>query len=372
MRYKFVKITIFLLLSLSFLFSGIKDKRKELENTRRRLKKVRAEISKLTREKKNILKKLSLLEEKEELTGKLLTQLIQEEKQTLNQINIIEKSIDSLNTEVKRLREDVNNFILKYYIYRRIIMKNFFNIANPSEYFRKVVLLKRFTLEDKKKIEYYLLLEESLRKKREELQKNIEYLGSIKEEKNQEIDSLRMARLEKRNEIKRIENEKRKKKKLEKELLAAQRRLENLISRMERERKKKSTGKKEKSYVKKKGKGTLDWPCKGKVVAGFGLVRHPRYGTKIKNQGIDIKCSGKVKAVLSGTVVFSDKYLGYGNMVIISHGKGYYSVYSNLDGVRVKSGNKVKKGDVIGTCNDILHFEWRVNARSVDPLKWLK
>ena len=203
------------------------------------------------------------------------------------------------------------------------------------------------------------------------LEEKVGYLAVVKKEKKEDFDSLLVAKKEKQREIAKIEKEKRNKEKLRKELIAAQKRLQNLIATMEKERKKKQKkGVVEKTYVK--GKGTLDWPCRGKVVATFGTVKDPRYGTKIKNQGIDIKCSASVKAVQSGTVVFSDRYLGYGNMVIISHGKGYYSVYSYLDAVKVKKGQKVRKGELIGSCSDILHFEWRVNAKSVNPLKWLK
>ena len=356
---------------LTFLFAGVKDKKSELYRTKQRLKKVKQELKSLEKEKKNILKKLNLLDEKEKLTEKLLLQLGMEERSVIEEIKVIEEQVRTIKERIEILKGDVEKFIVSYYLYKRFYRSNIFNFNNPSEYFRRIVLLKRFTIEDRKKIEDYMNSITQLKEKQMYLEERISYLTSVKKEKEEDYYSLIVAKKEKKQEIAKIEREKKKKEKLRKELIVAQRRLQNLIASMEKKRKQKQkTGIKEKFYVK--GKGTLDWPCRGKIVAPFGTVKDPRYGTKIKNQGIDIRCSGSVKAVQSGSVVFSDRYLGYENMVIIYHGKGFYSVYAYLDAVKVKKGQKIKKGEVIGSCKDVLHFEWRINAKSVNPLKWLK
>jgi septal ring factor EnvC (AmiA/AmiB activator) len=122
-----------------------------------------------------------------------------------------------------------------------------------------------------------------------------------------------------------------------------------------------------------KRKGVLPWPVQGQVVTRFGTVVDPKYGTVTKSTGIDIvtRRGDRVVAVDSGKVSFADIFMGYGRMIIIDHGGRVHSIYSKLDEVKVKVGSKVAKGGVIALSGDTLHFEFRVEGKSVDPMEWL-
>jgi septal ring factor EnvC (AmiA/AmiB activator) len=119
--------------------------------------------------------------------------------------------------------------------------------------------------------------------------------------------------------------------------------------------------------------GTLPWPVQGEVVTQFGSIVDPKYGTVTKSTGIDIatRSGSPVQAVDSGKVSFADIFIGYGRMVILDHGNRCHSIYSELSDVKVKVGAKVAKGSTIALSGDTLHFEYRVNGKSVDPLDWL-
>lgn len=121
-------------------------------------------------------------------------------------------------------------------------------------------------------------------------------------------------------------------------------------------------------------RGRLSWPVTGTVISGFGLKVDPKYGTKVKNSGIDISCArgSPVRAVWEGMVSYADFFMGQGLMVILEHGGGYYSVYSRLGEVRVRAGERVKSGAVLGISNELLHFELRIGGKAVDPLEWLE
>lgn len=121
-------------------------------------------------------------------------------------------------------------------------------------------------------------------------------------------------------------------------------------------------------------RGRLAWPVSGKVVAGFGVQVEPKYGTKVKNSGIDISSprGSPVRAVWEGTVSYADLFMGQGLMVILEHGGGYYTVYSRLSELRVKPGDRLKKGEVLGLSGEVLHFEFRIGGKAVDPLEWLE
>jgi len=84
-------------------------------------------------------------------------------------------------------------------------------------------------------------------------------------------------------------------------------------------------------------------------------------------------------AVNSGVVIFSGRKGGYGNVVKIKHRGGYVSLYAHQSKIRVKRGQKVKKGQIIGYVGSTgrstgphLHFGLYKRGRAVDPLKVLK
>lgn len=86
-----------------------------------------------------------------------------------------------------------------------------------------------------------------------------------------------------------------------------------------------------------------------------------------------------VRASDTGVVVYAgDGLRGYGKAVILEHGGGVTTLYGHLGAIRVKSGDAVPEGGVLGTVGrtgnataDHLHFELRVDGRPVDPLPHL-
>jgi murein hydrolase activator len=128
-------------------------------------------------------------------------------------------------------------------------------------------------------------------------------------------------------------------------------------------------------------KGKLDWPVRGELISGFGKTRHREFATEVFRNGIDIEAplGQEIKAVEKGTVVFADRFSGYGNMVIIDHGERYYTIYAHLSEILKKKGDAVKRGETVGLVGDSdslagakLYFEMRKDGRSVDPLPWFR
>ncbi len=84
-------------------------------------------------------------------------------------------------------------------------------------------------------------------------------------------------------------------------------------------------------------------------------------------------------AVNAGKVIFSGRKGGYGKVVKIKHKGGYVSLYAHQSRIRVKKGQKVEKGDIIGYVGSTgrstgphLHFGLYRNGRAIDPMKVLK
>ncbi|MEO0085752.1 MAG: peptidoglycan DD-metalloendopeptidase family protein [candidate division WOR-3 bacterium] len=121
-------------------------------------------------------------------------------------------------------------------------------------------------------------------------------------------------------------------------------------------------------------RGRLPWPAVGKVQLGFGTQVNPRLRTSTYNSGIDIALESEteVRSVAPGRVSYADRFLGYGTLVIVDHGSGFYSLYGNLLTTRVQVGTRLSAGSVVGTARDHLHFEIRRDGQPVNPLDWLE
>jgi septal ring factor EnvC (AmiA/AmiB activator) len=128
-------------------------------------------------------------------------------------------------------------------------------------------------------------------------------------------------------------------------------------------------------------RGRLDWPVKGAISAPFGKFKHPQFAAEIVRNGIDIEASTgePVRAIERGRVVYADRFSGYGKMVIVDHGERYFTIYGHLSEILKKSGDEVRRGEVLGRVGDSdslagskLYFELRKDGHSVDPQPWLK
>jgi septal ring factor EnvC (AmiA/AmiB activator) len=126
-------------------------------------------------------------------------------------------------------------------------------------------------------------------------------------------------------------------------------------------------------------KGSLPWPAAGRVRSTFGRHKHPKFDTYTVQNGIEIEAriDAPVTAVHEGTVVFAERFKGYGLMVVVDHGGKHHSLYAHLGEARVQPGQRVAAGDVIGTVGTALegsglYFEMRFQGKPEDPLEWLR
>jgi murein DD-endopeptidase MepM/ murein hydrolase activator NlpD len=128
------------------------------------------------------------------------------------------------------------------------------------------------------------------------------------------------------------------------------------------------------------GPSGFQWPVEGLIYSTFNSPR----GKTRKHGAIDIvtrrgtpisaAADGVVSVAAGGGKAFS----GYGKVVIIKHDNGTHTLYSHCDTILVKMGQRVKRGEFIGTVGrtgrattDHLHFEVRIAGAKKDPLKFL-
>jgi murein hydrolase activator len=124
-------------------------------------------------------------------------------------------------------------------------------------------------------------------------------------------------------------------------------------------------------------KGKLTLPVKGVITNRFGA---PRPESTVQWKGLFLRTpSGQaVKAIAAGRVVFADWLRGFGNLMIIDHGKGYMSLYGNNETLYKQVGDVLRGGDTIAAVGNTggnedfgLYFELRHESKPLDPMKWM-
>lgn len=114
----------------------------------------------------------------------------------------------------------------------------------------------------------------------------------------------------------------------------------------------------------------------GTMTDGFGIRFHPILHMRLMHEGIDIVVGygTPVHSTGDGVISYVGRRGGYGNVVEISHGYGYTTLYGHLSKALVKAGQKIVRGQVIALSGDSglstgphLHYEVRKNGVHVDP-----
>ena len=122
------------------------------------------------------------------------------------------------------------------------------------------------------------------------------------------------------------------------------------------------------------------WPTHGWLSSSAGNRTDPFTGEKDFHPGLDISADkgDAVYATADGTIVNASAAGNYGNLVIIDHGYGIETRYGHLSAFKVKQGQSVKRGDLIGLVGSTgratgahLHYEVRANGRILNPLQLL-
>lgn len=125
-------------------------------------------------------------------------------------------------------------------------------------------------------------------------------------------------------------------------------------------------------------KGALRLPVRGELMNRFGA---PREGGGLSWKGLFIRASQgtEVRAVAQGSIAFADWLRGFGNLIIVDHGEGFMSLYSNNESLYKRTGEQVKAGEAIASVGNSggqedtgVYFELRHRSRPINPAAWIK
>jgi murein DD-endopeptidase MepM/ murein hydrolase activator NlpD len=116
------------------------------------------------------------------------------------------------------------------------------------------------------------------------------------------------------------------------------------------------------------------------ITSEYGQRIHPVFKKKVLHRGVDFKASlgTPVVATADGVIEFADEEKNYGLKVVIQHEGAYQSLYAHMSAIKVKAGEKVKKGTVIGLVGSSgastaphLHYEILKDGKAVNPAEYL-
>lgn len=416
-----------------------KGNKKDLENKKKKLKEEINTINDLLHEtkssKKISMNQVAILNKKISVREELIGTIKYEIHLINKQINENQTTINTLNTTLDKLKKDYAAMV--YFDYRNsdaysklmfLFAADSFNQAYQqykytqqiAEYRRKKaneitatqaeVTQKIAELNTRKQEKKQLLTSEdsekvNLAKEKEDQENTLASLQKtekqLKEEltgKKNEIETLNAA-IKKliQEEVKRQQEEERQK------ALVLAKKKEDRAARA-KERKTKTSSKKMEAEIKADEKavaaeiaetkeaeqlssdfasnrGKLPWPvAKGVITIGFGEQEHPTIkGFMINNNGVEISAAKgqSARAVFEGVVTGVTTVPSIGKIVIIRHGD-YLSVYSNLQEVLVKTGDKIALKQNIGSIafnedenRNVINFQIWKGQKILNPEEWL-
>ncbi len=353
---------IFILLIIPFLLLA-EDYKEKLHKVTKDLKTAKKETKKLKQKEKGILGELSEIDSQILASKKKIKSLRVQERKLKKSIAILKAGGEEINTQLKTQRDFIKNRLFLIYQYKLsdVMPRISYSSGQIDFYIQEV--LKR----DIQQCNEFKELKASFFTREEKKRAKLSELSEIKKKQEKEKNKILQKRTQKASILKEVRKEKSKKSALISELEKTRSRLEKLIAQL-------------KKYPVLKFKAII-WPVRGKVVGKFGTIVDPELGTKLINNGIDIRANygTPVIAVSNGEVAYEGTFLGYGEIILLDHRNGFHTLYANLSEILVIKGDKVKKGEVIGkvgTTGSIkepcLHFELRKEGKAINPLDLLE
>ena len=392
---KFLLILIF-----SFNFSSLpagetEDAKNNLNKIQKQIDLIDKEIKKNSKVKKGLNKSLKKHEKEISATKKEIYKVKKKQKSNKKKLASLNKKLKKLELEMLKRKKLQSEILYQSYIKPKPgYLQLFLEGINPNEVSRQINYIGFLTKAQNENILELNKIRENIsstKKSTKRILKNVTQLRK-KKEKNAK-------KLEKRKEAKKItlskisnklKSQKSKKQKLQQDEKKLSNLVKNLMLKLKAEEKKRRVEKKEITDKKKivdieaykinfaKLKKKLKLPIKGKIIHKYNSKRRDT-GTRWKGLFIKAKEGSNVTSVASGQVVFSDWLRGFGNIIIIDHGKSYMSLYGNNDSLLKQKGEYIKGGDVIalsgnsgGNKNNGLYYELRHNGKPFNPLKWTK
>ena len=392
---------------LLFIMTGIsradpqaKEKKQELKSLQQQIKKLKVELDKTKANQSQAVNALQQSELAIAEANRILTTLQLAQKLNQDQLNKVQAEIEAvkkhiLTNQMKLIELLKTRYQQGYYESWRLILtqEDPYTVQRDLQYYTYIAQAQQ-KLGNQLKQQLLSLdqLSEKIRKKQRELaaiqsQKH-EQRVVLEGEKHRKVKALTVLAKDmeyKKTQLQRLKTD-------EKNLTTLVNKLNRLIQQVKQNqgikrkpqiRPKSSEDKSLQPFLEKdraRGflalKGHLLLPVRGKILGRFGENREE--GSTWKGLLIEASVGQPIKVVADGQVIFADWLRGFGNIIIVSHGEGYMSLYGQNESILKKVGDEIKAGEVIATVGNSgdaqstgLYFEIRRHGQPQNPLQWI-
>ncbi|MDC0542244.1 peptidoglycan DD-metalloendopeptidase family protein [Methylophilaceae bacterium] len=388
-------ILIFSMTSLNLLSGETDDAKSNLNKIQKQINLIDKKIKENSKVKKGLNRSLKKHEKEISATKKEIFKVKKKQKSNKKKLATLNKKLKKLEKELFKRRQLQNEILYQSYIKPKPgYLQLFIEGINPNEVSRQINYIGYLTKAQNDNILKIDETRKNIRATKKSTKKILKNVTQLRKKKEKNAKKLEKKKKEKKltlNKIsKKLKSQKSKKLKLQQDEKKLSSLVKNLMLKLKAQEKRRKTEKKDIKKEKKvideraykvnfaKLKKKLKLPVKGKVIYKYNAKRSDT-GTRWKGLFIKAKEGSNVKSVASGQVVFSDWLRGFGNIIIIDHGKSYMSLYGNNDSLLKQKGEFIKGGEVIalsgnsgGNKYNGLYYELRHNGKPFNPLKWTK
>lgn len=363
------------------------DKQEQLGELRKNIDALEKRVAKFSKDENSTLENLRILDEQTDLTRRLVGRLRKKEREKKTEVDYIAARMREAEQELERLKAIGARRAVFFYKYGRIPdLEMLLSARSINQVLLWAEYQRRMADNDRRLLLGIQAKQEALQRQNQDLLRELQSHKQVLVEKQQEDRALQERKSQRESYLKKV----RKDKAFYEALLAEEREAAERIARLITE----DATAKENAAINVTAydgtfaslKGQLPWPVDGTIVTHYGAHRHPVLKTVTNNLGIDIASpeGAGVRTVANGQIMTITWQRGYGNLVMISHADGYYTVYTNLSDILVSPGEQVYAGQVIGAVADRgpaqpagMHFQvWQRTqdrrSRDLNPEEWLR
>lgn len=378
----FSLLFLLILLSISPSFSQtVKEKEKELEAIKKELEKAKIKKETAVKEERKLLKELDLIDRKIDAQRKEIARIEKQLTETQHLLKNLTQEISETESKLAKLKRYLGYRLKQMYCQRHY---SFWRMLFSAKSYPQLILFYRFqrlmAYLDAKAIRDAKVWLAKIERQKESISEVNKRLAEQQQVSLRLQEKYQEQQKEKTIFLAKVRNDKAFYERLIKEKEEAAAQLERLINQLRAQIAKRE----EVTYIGEPFaamKGRLLWPVESReIITGFGLQQIAGGEAKILSKGLSIRTpiGSNVYAVHPGKVLFAQWFEGYGNMILIDHGKGYITLYAHLSDTLVSPGEEVGRGQVIGKTGDSdsligpqLYFEIRRNGVAIDPRPWL-
>jgi len=395
-RMKLLLVTGFFIMLCFVGFSqSIEDLQKKKQDAENEIKYTTKLLNEVQNNQKLSLNKLQLLNNQIEKRNAVISAINSEIKIYQQFIDNNTLAISLMNSDIDQIKKEYAELIRTAYrnknAYNEILL--LLSADNVNQAFRRHLYMKHYTAYRESQAEIIGAIQLALNQKSENIEQQklikLQLITEIKKETQQ----MSQEKTEKNSEIQKLQKEQQSLRAKLQQQRDIERRLENEIQKIIEEEtgKNKTKGGSGFSLTPEQkligdsfsqNKKRLPWPVeRGIITEQFGINQHPVLtNVQTRNNGISIatEAGAKVRSVFNGEVSRVFGITGGNTAVIIRHGK-YLTVYSNLREVVVKMGDQVSTKQIIGTVytdaddgnKSILKFQIWLENQKLNPEDWI-